>query len=137
MESYSECSHYGCDLYSIIENAEDKGYLIQREVDKLDKQINLYHYDAVIMPETRIRINEYMMCYIYRFNQPRLINVEELLSDPMNPNTIEQVQGKNTLIIDDGYSDPSTSNAIISTIRNLNQNNQITIFSLIGRKDTD
>ena len=136
MEAYSECSHYGCDLYSIIENVEDKGYLIQREVDKLDKQINLYHYDAVIMPETRNRINEYMMRYIYRFNQPRLINVEELLSDPMNPKTIEQVQGKNTLIIDDGYSAPSTPNAIISAIRKLNQNNQIAIFSLIGHNNT-
>ena len=39
------------------------------------------------------------------------------------------------LIIDDVTTSGSTLNEILRTLRILNEDNQITIFSLIGRKD--
>ena len=64
--------------------AEDTGLSIQRAVDSAHEKINLYYYDIVVMPENRTKINQYMLRYIYRFNQPRLCNVEEILSKPMD-----------------------------------------------------
>ena len=58
------------------DGAEDIGLSIQRAVDSAHKKINLYHYGIVVMPENRTKINQYMLRYIYRFNQPRLCNVK-------------------------------------------------------------
>ena len=54
------------------DGAEDVGLSLQRAVDVAHKKINLYHYDIVVMPENRTKVNQYMLRYIYRFNQPRL-----------------------------------------------------------------
>ena len=42
---------------------------------------------------------------------------------------------QNVLIIDDVTTSGSTLNEILRTLRILNEDNEITIFSLIGRKD--
>ena len=42
---------------------------------------------------------------------------------------------QNVLIIDDVTTSGSTLNEILRTLRILNEDNDITIFSLIGRKD--
>ena len=60
--------------------AEDIGLSIQWAVDSAHKKMNLYHYDVVVMPERRTKINQYMLRYIYRFNQPHLCSVEDILS---------------------------------------------------------
>ena len=117
------------------EDAEDVGLSIQRAVDSVHKKINLYHYDIVVMPENRTKINQYMLRYIYRFNQPRLCSVEEILSKPIDEELDTALRQQNVLIIDDVTTSGSTLNEILRTLRILNEDNDITIFSLIGRKD--
>lgn len=117
------------------DGAEDIGLSIQRAVDSAHKEINLYHYDIVVMPENRTKINQYMLRYIYRFNQPKLCSVEDLLSKPINEELSSKIRNQNVLVIDDVTTSGSTLNEILRTLRILNEENEITIFSLIGRKD--
>jgi predicted amidophosphoribosyltransferase len=45
------------------------------------------------------------------------------------------IRQQNVLVIDDVTTSGSTLNEILRTLRILNEDNEITIFSLIGRKD--
>lgn len=117
------------------DGAEDVGLSLQRAVDVAHKKINLYHYDIVVMPENRTKVNQYMLRYIYRFNQPRLCRVDEILSKPMDKELSSMIRQQNVLVIDDVTTSGSTQNEILRTLRILNEDNDITIFSLIGRKD--
>lgn len=45
------------------------------------------------------------------------------------------IRQQNVLLIDDVATSVSTINEILRTLRILNEDNDITIFSLIGRKD--
>ena len=117
------------------DGAEDIGLSLQRAVDVAHKKINLYHYDIVVMPENRTKVNQYMLRYIYRFNQPRLCRVDEILSKPMDKELSSMIRQQNVLVIDDVTTSGSTLNEIVRTLRILNEDNDITIFSLIGRKD--
>lgn len=76
-----------------------------------------------------------MTRYIYRFNQPRLRNFDEVLASPMNEELSSMIRQKNVLVIDDVTTSGSTLNEILRILRILNEDNEITIFSLIGRKD--
>ena len=117
------------------DGAEDVGLSLQRAVDVAHKKINLYHYDIVVMPENRTKVNQYMLRYIYRFNQPRLCRVDEILSKPMDKELSSMIRQQNVLVVDDVTTSGSTLNEILRTLRILNEDNDITIFSLIGRKD--
>ncbi|MBO4719778.1 MAG: hypothetical protein J5658_07895 [Prevotella sp.] len=46
-----------------------------------------------------------------------------------------RIRQQNVLVIDDLTTVGSKLNEILSTLRILNEDNEITIFSLIGRKD--
>ena len=117
------------------DGAEDVGLSLQRAVDVAHKKINLYHDDIVVMPENRTKVNQYMLRYIYRFNHPRLCRVDEILSKPMDKELSSMIRQQNVLVIDDVTTSGSTLNEILRTLRILNEDNDITIFSLIGRKD--
>lgn len=117
------------------DGADDIGLSIQRAVDSAHKKINLYHYDIVVMPQNRTQVNQYMLRYIYRFNQPRLCNVEDILSKPMDEELSSLIRQQNVLVIDDVTTSGSTLNEVLRTLRILNEDNEITIFSLIGRND--
>ena len=117
------------------DGAEDIGLFIQRAVDRAHKKINLYHYDIVVMPQNRTKVNMYMLRYIYRFNQPRLCRVDEILSKPMDVELCSKIRMQNVLVIDDVTTSGSTLNEVLRTLRILNEDNEITIFSLIGRND--
>ena len=117
------------------DGAEDVGLSIQRAVDSAHEKINLYRYDIVVMPENRTKVNQYMLRYIYRFNQPRLCRVEEILSTSMNEELASMIHQQNVLVIDDVTTSGSTLNEVLRTLRILNEDNEITIFSLIGRND--
>ena len=109
---------------------EDKGLCIRKAVDTAHKQINLYHYDLVLFPIQRSRVCQYMLCYIYRFNQPRLLNYDEVLSYSMDEELCSSIRQQNVLVIDDVTTNGSTLNEVLRTLRNLNEDNEITIFSL-------
>ena len=49
---------------------------IKNAIDNLNKRINLYDYNLVVMPESSSRVNQYMLRYIYRFAQPTLRKME-------------------------------------------------------------
>ena len=135
MEEFGNCFYYYCDDSCSVKEATDKGLFIRQTVDKLDKQINLYHYDLVLFPKLRSRECQYMLRYIYRFNQPRLYNYEDVLANPMGEKLCETIRKQNVLVIDDVTTSGSTFNEVLRTLRILNEDNKITIFSLIGRKD--
>ncbi len=117
------------------DGAEDKPLQIRKAVDTADKQINLYHYDLVAFPKMRSRECRYMLRYIYRFNQPKLRDFDEILAKPMDKDLSEFIRNHNVLLIDDVTTSDSTLNEVLRTLRILNEDNNITIFSLIGRKD--
>lgn len=87
-----------------------------------------------------------MLRYIYRFAQPMLREMElvkslpEKLSSHNSLSEKEQqlfdaVRQRNVLVIDDIATSGSTLNEVLRSLRILNEDNKITIFSLIGRKD--
>ena len=117
------------------DGAEDMGLSIRTAVDCAHKKINLYHYDIVVMPENRTKINQYMLRYIYRFNQPKLCSVKDVLSNPIDEELLLRIRQQNVLVIDDVTTSGSTLNEVLRTLRILNEDNEITIFSLIGRND--
>ena len=117
------------------DGTEDIELSIRSAVDSAHKKINLYHYDVVVMPQNRTKVNQYMLRYIYRFNQPRLCDVEDILSKPMDAELCSKIHQQNVLVIDDVTTSGSTLNEVLRTLRILNEDNDITIFSLIGRKD--
>ncbi len=117
------------------DGADDKPLYIRKSVDTAHKQIDLYRYDLVLFPLERSRECNYMLRYIYRFNQPRLRNFGEILAKPMDEELCSMIRQRNVLVLDDVTTSSSTLNEVLCTLRLLNKDNEVTIFSLIGRKD--
>lgn len=228
VEAFGKCFYYGYEFTEQVESPVRSAFIkylkfteslqehpdltnfIKKAVDDLDKQICLYNYDLVVMPESSSKVNQYMLRYIYRFAQPSLHKMElvkalpasisfdmdayekQYLDDVLEnglprytPAQKEDVKAsinkmldlihqkdyftiakdvkksrfrpyvmhflqfatkadeelcasirkQNILIIDDVTTSGSTLNEILRTLRILNEDNEITIFSLIGRKD--
>ena len=53
----------------------------------------------------------------------------------MDEKLCETIRKQNVLVIDDVNTSSSTLNEILRSLRIVNDDNKITIFSLIGRKD--
>lgn len=54
---------------------------------------------------------------------------------PADEELCKKIRQQNVLVIDDVTTSGSTLNEILRTLRILNEDNEITVFSLIGRKD--
>ena len=228
VEAFGKCFYYGYEFSDQVDSAvrsafikrvkfsgdlqndTDLTHFIKKAVDNLDKKINLYDYDLVVMPESSSKVNQYMLRYIYRFAQPMLREIElikalpasisfdmdafekQYLNDVLENgrprytqaqkdevkqsinNMLDLIHQKdyftiakdvkksrfrpymmqflkfankadeelcatirkqNILIVDDVTTSGSTLNEILRTLRILNEDNDIRIFSLIGRKD--
>ena len=228
VEAFGKCFYYGYEFTDQVTTPVRTSFIqyvkfpesigkdtdltkfIQKAINELNKKINLYDYDLVIMPESSSRLNQYMLRYIYRFAQPSLHYMELVKSLPENisfdmegyekqylddvlengrPRYTEAqkaevrdsinnmmdlihkkeyftiakdvkksrmrpyimqflrfnnnadkelcatIRKQNILIVDDITTSGSTLNEILRTLRILNEDNQIVIFSLIGRKD--
>lgn len=118
VEAFGRCFYYGYEFADQV---------------NLNKKINLYDYDLVVMPESSSKVNQYMLRYIYRFAQPRLREMKQVLEPDEELSTL--VKTDNILVIDDVTTSGSTLNEVLRTLRILNEDNDISIFSLIGRKD--
>ena len=110
--------------------SEDIGLSIRTAVDSVHKMINLYNYDIIVMPEIRTRVNQYMLRYLYRFNQPKLCNVDEILSKSIDEELSSRIRQQNVIVIDNATTNSSKLNEVLRTLRILNEDNEITIFSL-------
>ena len=228
VEAFGKCFYYGYEFSDQVDgpvrstfikyvkftedlqDTPDLTNFIKKAIDNLGKQINLYDYDLVVMPESSSKVNQYMLRYIYRFAQPTLRKMELVKSLPASisfdmdayeqsylndvlengrprytqaqkeevrqtinsmlelihqkdyftiakdvkksrfrPFMIEFlkfasetdkelyaiIRKQNVLVIDDVTTSGSTLNEVLRTLRILNEDNDITIFSLIGRKD--
>lgn len=135
LEAFGKCFYYWCDSSFAPKDAADIAHNIMKAVDNLEKKINLYHYDLVIMPEARDSVHQFMVRYIYSFNQPKLCSCEDILAQPMDEKLQSIIRQQNVLVIDSSKTTDSTLKEILRTLRGLNDNNQIAVFSLIGHKD--
>lgn len=153
VKAFGKCFYYGYEFSEQVDgnvrsafinyvkfakNLQDNPDLtdfIKNAIDNLSKKINLYDYNLVVMPESSSKVNQYMLRYIYRFAQPKLCKMEELLCEDKDEKLCATIRQQNVLIIDDVTTSGSTLNEILRTLRILNEDNEITIFSLIGRKD--
>ena len=153
VRTFGKCFYYGYEFSDQVDgnvrsafinyvkfanNLQDNPDLtdfIKNAIDNLSKKINLYDYNLVVMPESSSKVNQYMLRYIYRFAQPKSCKVQDILNPNMDERLCESIRQQNVLIIDDVTTSGSTLNEILRTLRILNEDNEITIFSLIGRKD--
>ena len=85
-----------------------------------------------------------MLRYIYRFAQPTLHKMQLVKALPSNisfdmdaefKRFCTNIKNQNVLLIDDVTTSGSTLNEMLRTLRILNEDNNIAVFSLIGRKD--
>ena len=228
VEAFGECFYYGYEFSDSVDGSLRSAFIkyvkfsddirkdsnltqfIQKAVNELNRQVNIYDYDLVIMPESSSEVNKYMLRYIYRFAQPSLHHMELVKSLPVNisfdmesyeeqylndvlengrprytetqknevkknimnmmelihkkdyftiakdvkksklrpyilnflrfknekdENLYASIRKQNVLIVDDVTTSGATLGEILRTIRIFNDDNKITIFSLIGRKD--
>lgn len=228
VEAFGKCFYYGYEFGEAVDGCVRGAFIkyvkfsesiqrdanlsqfIQKAINDLNDEINLYDYDLVVMPESSSKVNQYMLRYIYRFAQPRLHKMELIKSLPEKisfdmdayavqylddvlengrPRYTEKqkdevkqsinemmdlihkkdyftiakdvkksrfrpymmnflrfksaedkalcatIRKQNVLIVDDVTTSGSTLNEILRALRVLNEDNRITIFSLIGRKD--
>ena len=154
VEAFGKCFYYGYEFGEEVDgnvrsafihyvkfsddlqNNPDLTQFIQKAVNDLNNQINLYDYDLVVMPESSSFVNRYMLRYIYRFAQPMLCEIDDL-RDPSKADEelCATIRQQNVLVIDDVTTSGSTLGEVLRTLRILNEDNKITIFSLIGRRD--
>jgi len=153
VEAFGKCFYYGYEFSDQVDSSVRSAFIkyvkfndnlqdspdltqfIKKAVDNLHKKINLYDYNLVVMPESLSKVNQYMSRYIYRFAQPKLCHVRDILNPHVDEKLCASIRQQNVLVIDDVTTSGSTLNEILRTLRILNEDNKITIFSLIGRKD--
>ena len=228
VEAFGKCFYYGYEFSDQVDGAvrtafikhvkfserlqdnQDLTQFIKKAVDNLNRRINLYDYNLVVMPESSSQVNQYMLRYIYRFAQPSLYKMESVKALPSSisfdmdayeqqylddvlengrprytqaqkeevkqsirqmidlihkkdyftiakdvkksrfrpyimhflkfaseddKELCRQIRRQNVLIVDDVTTSGSTLNEILRTLRILNEDNDIRVFSLIGRKD--
>ena len=153
VEAFGKCFYYGYEFSEQVDSSVRSAFIkyvkfndnlqdspdltqfIKKAVDNLDKKINLYDYNLVVMPESSSKVNQYMSRYIYRFAQPKLCHVRDILNPHIDEKLCASIRQQNVLVIDDVTTSGSTLNEILRMLRILNEDNEITIFSLIGRKD--
>jgi len=114
-------------LDDVLENGRPRYTAPQKEEAKqsIIQMLDLIHkkdYFTIAKDVKKSRFRPYMMQFL-KFASP---------ADEQLCATIRQ---QNVLVIDDVATSGSTINEILRTLRILNEDNDITIFSLIGRKD--
>ena len=91
----------------------------------IEKMLDLIHqkdYFTIAKDVKKSRFRPYMMDFLK-------------FASEADEKLCTSIRQQNVLIIDDVTTSGSTLNEILRTLRILNEDNEITIFSLIGRKD--
>lgn len=228
VEAFGKCFYYGYEFAQEVDGSvrsafikhvkfsdnlpqhPDLTHFIKKAIDDLNRKINLYDFNLVVMPESSSKVNQYMLRYIYRFAQPMMRKMElvkalpasisfdmdgyeqSYLNDvlengrprytqaqkeevkesirkmldlihqkdyftiakdvrksrfrPYMMNFLKYaseqdeelcatIRKQNILVMDDVTTSGSTLNEVLRTLRILNEDNEVVVFSLIGRKD--
>ena len=114
-------------LNDVLENGRPRYTEAQKEEvrQSISKMLDLIHkkdYFTIAKDVKKSRFRPYMMQFLKFASKAD----EELCAS---------IRNQNILIIDDVTTSGSTLNEILRTLRILNEDNDITIFSLLGRKD--
>ena len=114
-------------LDDVLENGRTRYTDAQKEEvrQSIEQMLNLIHkkdYFTIAKDVKKSRFRPYMMQFL-RF------------ASKADEDLCATIRNQNVLIIDDVATSGSTLNEILRTLRILNEDNAITIFSLIGRKD--
>ena len=114
-------------LDDVLEDGRPRYTESQKEEAKqsIQKMLDLIHqkdYFTIAKDVKKSRFRPYMMDFL-RF------------ATPADKQLCASIRQQNVLVIDDVTNSGSTLNEILRTLRILNEDNEITIFSLIGRKD--
>ena len=107
----------GCPRYTETQKEE-----VRQSISQMLDLIHKKDYFTIAKDVKKNRFRPYMMQFLKFANKAD----EELCAS---------IRKQNVLIIDDVATSGSTINEILRTLRILNEDNDIAIFSLIGRKD--
>lgn len=163
IEAFGQCFYYGYEFADQVDGSLRSAFIkylkfsesiqkdsnltqfLQKAVNDLGRKIDLYHYDLIVMPESSSRVNQYLLRYLYRFAQPSLHYMELVKSlpsritshttTPADEKLYASIHDQNILVVDDVTTSGSTLNEVLRALRTLNDSNNITIFSILGRKD--
>ena len=114
-------------LNDTLENGRPRYTEIQKEEVRrqISQMLDLIHqkdYFTIAKDVKKSRFRPYMMEFL-RF------------ASPVDEEICRTIREQNVLVIDDVTTSGSTLGEVLRTLRILNENNRISIFSLIGRKD--
>lgn len=114
-------------LDDVLEDGRRRYTEAQKEEAKqsINQMLDLIHkkdYFTIAKDVKKSRFRPYMMDFLK-------------FSTETDERLCATIRQQNVLIIDDVTTSGSTLNEILRTLRILNEDNEITIFSLIGRKD--
>lgn len=114
-------------LNEVLENGRPRYTETQKEDVRasIGQMLDLIHrkdYFTIAKDVKKSRMRPYLMHFLQFSNKED----EELC---------QSIRQQNVLVVDDIATSGSTLNEILRVLRILNEDNQITIFSLIGRKD--
>ena len=114
-------------LNDVLENGRPRYTEVQKEAAKesINKMIDLIHkkdYFTIAKDVKKSRLRPYITNFLK-------------FKDEKDATLCSDIRNNNVLIVDDITTSGSTLNEILRTLRILNPDNRITIFSLIGRKD--
>ena len=114
-------------LNDVLENGRARYTETQKEEvrQSINQMLDLIHkkdYFTIAKDVKKSRFRPYMLQFLK-------------FADKADEELCDSIRHQNVLIIDDVATSGSTINEILRTLRILNEDNEITIFSLIGRKD--
>lgn len=114
-------------LNDVLENGRPRYTAAQKEEVKqsINQMLDLIHkkdYFTIAKDVKKSRFRPYMMQFL-------------MFASPADEQLCATIRQQNVLVIDDVTTSGSTINEILRTLRILNEDNYITIFSLLGRKD--
>ena len=125
--SFDMDAYQGQYLDDVLEDGRPRYTEAQKEEAKqsINKMLDLIHqkdYFTIAKDVKKSRFRPYMMDFLK-------------FASETDERLCASIRQQNVLVIDDVTTSGSTLNEILRTLRILNEDNEITIFSLIGRKD--